>query len=552
MPTIMIGGTKTQYEKGVSYETIAKDFQHKYKNRIALVYFNRKMRELNRKVTGDGVLTFITTGESSGFKAYSRTASMMLVKALSNIMGERSRDVRLKFEFSLGNASYCTVIGDVNVDDQLADQLTEEMKRLRDRNIPIIKKTYPIDDAIELFRRQGMKDKEKLFQYRRSSTINVYNMDGYYDYFYGYMLPSTGYVELFRVQAYEGGLLLVLPTQDNPNELEEWHEQKSLFDQLIMGTRWGDLVDISTVGDLNEQICAGNISDMILVQEALQERRIGDIAEMIHERSSVKIVMVAGPSSSGKTTFAHRLAIQLRSFGMKPHIFSMDNSFVNREKTPLDADGNYNFECLEALDLELFEDDMCDLLEGEEIEMPTFDFRSGRRVYKGNTMQLGPQDVLIIEGIHGLNPRTTQELPQEAIFKVYISALTSLNVDEHNRIGSTDVRLIRRMIRDARTRGNSAKATIGMWKKVRDGEEEYIFPYQSNADVVFNSVLIYELSILKHFAEPLLFNIRQNEPEYYEAKRLLKFLDYFVGVDTEAVPKNSLCREFVGGGCFPL
>ncbi len=552
MPTIMIGGTKTQYEKGVSYETIAKDFQHKYKNRIALVYFNRKMRELNRKVTGDGVLTFITTGESSGFKAYSRTASMMLVKALSNIMGERSRDVRLKFEFSLGNASYCTVIGDVNVDDQLADQLTEEMKRLRDRNIPIIKKTYPIDDAIELFRRQGMKDKEKLFQYRRSSTINVYNMDGYYDYFYGYMLPSTGYVELFRVQAYEGGLLLVLPTQDNPNELEEWHEQKSLFDQLIMGTRWGDLVDISTVGDLNEQICAGNISDMILVQEALQERRIGDIAEMIHERSSVKIVMVAGPSSSGKTTFAHRLAIQLRSFGMKPHIISMDNYFVNREKTPLDADGNYNFECLEALDLELFEDDMCDLLEGEEIEMPTFDFRSGRRVYKGNTMQLGPQDVLIIEGIHGLNPRTTQELPQEAIFKVYISALTSLNVDEHNRIGSTDVRLIRRMIRDARTRGNSAKATIGMWKKVRDGEEEYIFPYQSNADVVFNSVLIYELSILKHFAEPLLFNIRQNEPEYYEAKRLLKFLDYFVGVDTEAVPKNSLCREFVGGGCFPL
>ncbi|MBQ9644668.1 MAG: nucleoside kinase, partial [Lachnospiraceae bacterium] len=422
MPTIMIGGTKTQYEKGVSYETIAKDFQHKYKNRIALVYFNRKMRELNRKVTGDGVLTFITTGESSGFKAYSRTASMMLVKALSNIMGERSRDVRLKFEFSLGNASYCTVIGDVNVDDQLADQLTEEMKRLRDRNIPIIKKTYPIDDAIELFRRQGMKDKEKLFQYRRSSTINVYNMDGYYDYFYGYMLPSTGYVELFRVQAYEGGLLLVLPTQDNPNELEEWHEQKSLFDQLIMGTRWGDLVDISTVGDLNEQICAGNISDMILVQEALQERRIGDIAEMIHERSSVKIVMVAGPSSSGKTTFAHRLAIQLRSFGMKPHIISMDNYFVNREKTPLDADGNYNFECLEALDLELFEDDMCDLLEGEEIEMPTFDFRSGRRVYKGNTMQLGPQDVLIIEGIHGLNPRTTQELPQEAIFKVYISA----------------------------------------------------------------------------------------------------------------------------------
>ena len=552
MPTIMIRGAKTQYDKGVTYETIAKDFQSKYKNRIALVYFNGKMRELHRKVSGDGVLSFITTGDSSGHKAYSRTASMMLVKALSNIAGDKSRDVHLKFEFSLGNASYCSVFGDIAVDEELAQKLTEEMEHLRDSNIPIIKKTYPIDDAIELFRRQGMKDKEKLFQYRRSSTINVYNMDGYYDYFYGYMLPSTGYVDLFKVKAYEGGLLLILPTQDNPNELEEWQEQKSLFDQLIMGTRWGELVDISTVGDLNEQICAGNISDMILVQEALQERRIGDIAEMIHARESVKLVMVAGPSSSGKMTFAHRLSIQLRSFGMRPHIISMDNYFVNRDKTPVDEDGNYNFECLEALDLELFEDDMCDLLDGEEIEMPTFDFRSGRRVYKGNTMKLGPQDVLIIEGIHGLNPRTTQELPQESIFKVYISALTSLNVDEHNRIPSTDVRLIRRMIRDARTRGNTAQMTIGMWKKVRNGEEEYIFPYQANADVVFNSVLIYELSILKHFAEPLLFNIHQNQPEYYEAKRLLKFLDYFVGVDTEAVPKNSLCREFVGGGCFPL
>ena len=552
MPTIMIGGAKTQYDKGTSYETIAKDFQAKYKAPIALVYFNRKMRELNRKVSGDGVLTFITTADSAGHKAYTRTASMMLVKALANILGEQSRDVHVKIEFSIGNASYCSVHGDIEVGDELADALQAEMERLRDRDIPIIKKTYPIDDAIELFKRQGMKDKEKLFQYRRSSTINVYNMDGFYDYFYGYMLPSTGYVQLFRIKAYEGGLLLILPTQDKPNELEEWVEQKSLFEQLILGTRWGELVNISTVGDLNEQICAGNINDMILVQEALQERRIGDIAREIHERGSVKFVMVAGPSSSGKTTFAHRLAIQLRSFGMLPHIISMDNYFVNRDRTPVDEEGNYNFECLEALDLDLFADDMCDLLDGEEIEMPTFDFRSGKRIYKGNTMKLGEEDILIIEGIHGLNPKTTEDLPEESIFKVYISALTSLNVDEHNRIPSTDVRLIRRMIRDARTRGNTAKMTIGMWKKVRDGEEEYIFPFQKNADVVFNSVLIYELSILKHFAEPLLFNIRQSEPEYYEAKRLLKFLDYFVGVDTETVPTNSICREFVGGGCFPV
>ena len=332
--------------------------------------------------------------------------------------------------------------------------------------------------------------------------------------------------------------------------LEEFVDQPSLFEQLMLSTKWGDLVNISTVGDLNEQICSGCISDMILVQEALQERRIGEIAQTIYDKGTVRFVLVAGPSSSGKTTFSHRLAIQLKSFGLKPHIIGMDDYFVNRDRTPVDIDGNFNFDVIEALDLELFNNDMVDLLNGETIEMPHFDFKSGRRVYKGDFLKFEENDILIIEGIHGLNPRTTEHLPDENKFKIYVSALTSLNIDEHNRIPSTDARLLRRMVRDARVRSYTAQETIRSWKKVREGEEMNIFPFQESADAVFNSCLIYELAVIKQFAEPLLLGVRTNEPEYYEAKRLIKFLDYFVGIDPTPVPGNSLCREFVGGGIF--
>lgn len=554
MPTVMINGAIRQYDKGTTYETIVKEYQPKYNNSIALVYFNGKMRELSRRLEKDGVLSFITTSDNAGHNAYVRTAQMMLIKAASEILGETETGAaaRVKIEFSLGNACFCSILGGIRATPELAGKLEERMRLIMEKNVSIIKKTYPIDDAIELFRRQGMKDKEKLFHYRRSSTVNVYRMDGYSDYFYGYMLPSTGYVRRFRLQAYKGGLVLILPTTDKPFELEEFVDQPSLFEQLMLSTKWGDLVNISTVGDLNEQICSGSISDMILVQEALQERRIGEIAQKIHDRGSIRFVLVAGPSSSGKTTFSHRLAIQLKSFGLRPHIISMDDYFVNRDKTPVDIDGNFNFDVIEALDLELFNSDMVDLLNGETIEMPHFDFKTGRRVYKGDFLKFEENDILVIEGIHGLNPVSTESLPEENKFKIYISALTSLNIDEHNRIPSTDARLLRRMVRDARTRNYTAQETIRSWKKVRNGEEQNIFPFQESADAVFNSVLIYELAILKQFAEPLLLNVRTNEPEYYEAKRLIKFLDYFVGIDTTPVPGNSLCREFVGGGIFPV
>ena len=550
MPTVMIKGAIQQYDKGTTFESIVKKYQEQYNNSIALIFFNGKMKELNKRLEKDGVISFITTKDSAGYNSYVRTAEMMIVKAVRDIMKEQGNSVHVKIEFTLGNAFYCSVHGGIRVTDEFAVRVEEEMRKIRDRNAPIYKKTYPIDDAIEIFKRQGMHDKERLFHYRRSSTINVYNMEGYYDYFYGYMLPSAGYVNLFRVQAYNGGLLLILPRRENPFELEEFEEQQSLFEQLYLSTKWGDLVNISNVGDLNDAICGGSISDMILVQEALQERRIGEIAAQIFERKNTKFVLVAGPSSSGKTTFSHRLAVQLRSFGLRPHIISMDNYFVNREKTPIDIDGNYNYDVIEALDIDLFNDDMLDLLEGETIELPQFDFKAGKRVYKGKYLKLGEDDILIIEGIHGLNPRSTEELPDENKFKIYISCMTSLNIDEHNRIPSTDARLLRRMVRDARTRGYTAQNTLDMWPNVRAGEDQNIFPFQDSADAVFNSVLIYELAVIKQFAEPLLFNVRQNEPEYYESKRLLKFLEYFVGVDTSTVPGNSLLREFVGGSCF--
>lgn len=549
MPAVFVNGQERSYARGTTFETIVSEFQPQYQNDIALVYFNGKMQELNKKLERDGAIRVITTKDSAGHSAYCRTAIMMLVRAWKETVGA---DSHLKVEFTLGNAFYLSILGDTTISPELVEKLNACMQKMQEKNLPIIKKTYPIDDAIALFHHQGMTDKEKLFRYRNSSTINVYCLDGYYDYFYGYMLPSTGYVRYFDVLAYRNGLLLNLPDADEPNVLKPFTDQEKIYDQLMLSTRWGELVNISTVGDLNDRICEGNISDMILVQEALQERRIGDIARDIHDRRNVRFVLIAGPSSSGKTTFAHRLSIQLRSFGLHPHIMSMDNWFVNRDKTPVDIDGNYNYDVLEAVDLQLFNENLTDLLEGKEVELPTFDFKTGRRKYDGTKMQMGPEDILIIEGIHGLNPKSTEAIPEESKYKIYTSALTSLNIDAHNRIPTSDTRLLRRIVRDNRTRGKSAKMTIREWKQVRDGEEKYIFPFQNNVDAVFNSVLIYEQAVLKQFAEPLLYSIRKDEPEYYEAKRLLKFLDYFVGVDTAMVPANSICREFVGGGCFPV
>ena len=424
------------------------------------------------------------------------------------------------------------------------------MQELVQADLPITKKSYPIDEAMEIFRQHNMKDKEKLFRYRRSSFVNIYCLDGFYDYYYGYMLPSTGYLKYFDVMLYEGGILLLIPSSNEPTKIDYFEPKEKFFHTLMTSTQWGEMMGIDTVGDLNNAIRDGQLNDMILVQEALQERRIGEIAREIVDRGNVKFVLIAGPSSSGKTTFSHRLSIQLRTYGMVPHPIALDDYFVNREDTPRDENGDYNFECLEAIDVNQFNSDMNRLLAGETVELPTFNFKTGKREYRGNFKKLGPEDILVIEGIHGLNPKTTASMPDESKFKIYISALTSLNVDEHNRIPTTDGRLLRRMVRDARTRGASARRTIEMWPSVRRGEETYIFPFQESADEMFNSALIYELAVLKQYAEPLLFGIEKDAPEYYEAKRLLKFMEYFLGIDSRNVPDNSICREFIGGSYF--
>lgn len=553
MITVTIDGIAKQYEKGITFEKIAEEYQASYQGMIALVVANGKIRELFKSVNKDCEVSFITLRDVIGHKTYVRTAMMMLVKAVYDVLGTENLD-KIKVEFCIGQGYYCSVKSNQKMTQQIVDAINQHMNDMVAANLPFIKKSFPIDDAIEIFHKNGMRDKERLFRYRRSSAVNVYCLDGFYDYFYGYMLPSTGYMEYFKVLLYGEGLMLLLPEKEDPCKLAFFEPREKLYETLIRGTRWGERMGVDSVGDLNDAICQGNgsISDMILAQEALQERRIGEIAEDIVRREGVKFVMIAGPSSSGKTTFSHRLSIQLRTFGLIPHPIALDDYFVNRENSPRDAEGNLNYECLEALDVQKFNEDMCQLLSGETVELPSYNFKLGKREYKGNFKKLGPEDVLVIEGIHGLNAKMSYSLPEESKYKVYISALTSLNVDEHNRIPTTDGRLLRRMVRDARTRGASAKQTIAMWDSVRRGEEEYIFPFQEGADAMFNSALIYELAVLKQYAEPLLFGIGPEEPEYFEAKRLLKFLDYFLGISGVNVPNNSICREFIGGSCFPV
>ena len=546
---VTVGGELKQYNEGISYTEIAKDFQDQYDSPIVLVLKNGKLTELFKKVTSDCRIEFLTTKTSPGIEAYRRSATLIMLKAFYDVVGNKNIN-KISVQYSLSKGYYCTLNSKVKLNQELLDKVKIRMNEIVAENAQINKRTIGTTSAIDLFNRHRMYDKEKLFKYRRASKVNIYSLKGFEDYFYGYMVPNTGYVKYFDLFLYDEGFVLQLPTKENPNVVPEFKPQKNLFNVLKESEKWSETLKIDTVGALNEQISQGNIKDIILVAEALQEKKIAEIATMIAESKDKKFIMIAGPSSSGKTSFSHRLSIQLKANGLNPHPIGVDDYFINRDITPRDENGNYNFEVLEALDVEQFNKDMLDLLDGKTIKMPTYNFITGKREYKGNTLTLVKDDILVIEGIHGLNDKLSYALPKNSKFKIYISALTQLNIDEHNRISTTDGRLIRRMVRDARTRGISAEETIARWQSVRNGEESYIFPFQEEADVMFNSALIYELSVLKQFAEPLLFGIPSTSPEYVEAKRLLKFLDYFLGVNTEDIPNNSLVREFVGGSCF--
>ena len=540
-----------EYPVNTSLLDIAKEYQGEYEHDIILAFMDGKLRELFKTVEKDCTVRFVTTGDNIGHKTYNRGMILVLLKAFYAEYGNENIK-KVSVEYSLGNGMYFDYEGSEALTKEKLEAIKSRMEELIKADLPFNKRSIGTDDAIDLFARYKMYDKEKLFRYRRVSKANIYNLDGFEDYYYGYMPPSTGMLKYFDLKLYEDGFILVLPRKSKPTRVEQFVPRNKLYTTLRESNQWARMMEVDNVGALNDLISHGKLSDLILVQEALMEKKISDIAETIKNAKDKKIIMVAGPSSSGKTTFSHRLTIQLKAHGLKPYPIAVDNYFVNRDKTPRDEEGNLNFESLKAIDLEQFNIDMTALMNGEYVNLPTYNFISGKREYKGNPVTIGKEGILVIEGIHGLNDALSYTLPRESKYKIYISALTSLNIDEHNRIPTTDGRLLRRMVRDARTRGASAKTTISMWPSVRRGEEENIFPFQEDADIMFNSALIYELSVLKLYAEPILFGVDRDSEEFVEAKRLLKFLDYFIGAPSDSVPKNSILKEFVGGSCFKV
>lgn len=546
---VHVEGEVKEYSTDTSYSDIAKEFQSKHDAPITLCKVDGKLRELYKTVRADCDLEFITFSERIGYETYRRSVVMMFLEACYHILGaDNLKNVAVLN--AIGDAYYCETDSEKPLTKAQIEKIKEHMMKMVEDDIPFYKRTASMDEAKAVFEKCGMSHKKDLFFYRRVSHVNIYTLNGFEDYFYGYMVPSTGCLKYFDVFKFGKGVMLQFPKRSEPTVVREFVPQKKFTQVCNENREMAKALHMDTVAGLNDNICSGNVEEMILVAEARQEKKIADIATMIAKQPSKKFIMIAGPSSSGKTTFSHRLSIQLKAQGKIPHAIALDNYFLDREHTPKDENGEYNFECLEAIDVEQFNKDMTALLNGERVEIPVFNFKLGKREYKGDFLQLGDDDILVIEGIHGLNDKLSYSLSAENKFKIYISALTQINIDEHNRIATTDGRLIRRIVRDARTRGSSAKETIDRWESVRAGEEQNIFPFQEEADVMFNSSLIFELSVLKTYVEPLLFAIKQGNQAYFEAKRLLKFLDYFVPIPSDNINKNSIIREFIGGSCF--
>lgn len=549
--TVNYNDTGKVYPADMLIKDIASEHRDDYKYDIIAAIRDGKVTELNKKIKRDCTLSFVDTSSEIGHNVYVRGVTMIMLKAVYDII-EFKKINKVSVESTINNGFYCEFDGDVVLSDELIKQIEEKMYEYVERDILFNKTVMSTDDAIALFDRYRMYDKEKLFRFRRSSVVNVYELDGFYDYYYGAMPPSTGVLKYFSLEKYGSGIVLVVPVKEKPDEIKPFVPSPKFYSVIKESDEWGKSLNVGTVGDLNEAISQGRINDIIMIHEALHEKRIGDIAADIVKRNNVKFVMIAGPSSSGKTTFSHRLSIQLSTMGYNPHPIPVDDYFLNRVNTPLNEDGSYNYECLEAIDVEQFNKDMTALLRGEEVELPTYNFITGQREYQGKKKKLGDNDILVIEGIHGLNDKMSYSLPKESKYKIYISALTQLNIDEHNHIPTADGRLLRRIVRDARTRGSDATKTIAMWQSVRRGESQYIFPFKEEADAMFNSALVYEFAILKQYAEPLLFQVDRKSKEYVEAKRLLKFLDYFLGVSSENIAYNSILREFIGKSVFPV
>lgn len=548
--TVKAMGESVDIKYGETYETLAERFSSKLKNRPMAAIRDGVIKELGRAIGEEGgEIAFLDITDEDGMRIYHRTLSIVMLLAVKNLLGEKADVV---IENSINKCLYCYVRNNgFKHSQEFLDRLSQEMNSIIARDARINKNSYRLEEAQKIVRKFGMDDKAKLFEYRNSSYVNLYEIEGFCDYFYGYMAPSSGYVNLFKLELYADGFIIIMPDEKNPDRLWEFKDYKKISGVFIEQMEWGRLMGVENVAQLNDLIVRGEFGDLVRINEALHEKKTAYIADMIAKnRDKIKMVLIAGPSSSGKTTFCQRLCVQLRVNGITPHPISLDNYFIERDRTPLDEFGKRDFENINALDTEQFNTDMLRLIAGERIELPTYNFVSGKREYKGDFKQLNEGEIFVIEGIHGLNDELTMHIPKENKFKIFISAMTQLNIDAHNRISTTDSRLIRRIVRDNQFRGTKASETIARWNSVTRGEQRNIFPFQESADVIFNSATIYELSVLKPYIEPLLHNIEKNSDEYRTANRILKFIGYFIGVNSDIVPNNAIMKEFLGGSCF--
>lgn len=507
-----------------------------------------EIQELTKHIHYDVNILPITLKSTLGVKTYLRSLTFVFIKAVEDLFA----GAEVTIEHSLNKALYGEIHYTRKIEESDIENIKKRMQEIIDSDEKFEKIKVKKEEAYKIFKSYNMQDKLRLLKYIDLPYINLYKLGYLYDYFYGPMVPSAGYLKLFDLKFHDPGFLLMYPHEEDPTKLLEFKDVPKLAKVFKETEEWAKILDVADVGALNDKVVDGEMNDIILVAEGLHEKKIAHFADKIYEnKDKIKIVLIAGPSSSGKTTFSKRLSIQLRVLGLKPHPISLDDYFVDREKTPRDENGDYDFESIYALDLELFNKHLALLLDGQQVEIPTFNFIKGQREWKGHKYKMEPNSILVIEGIHGLNEMLTNAIPRENKFKIYISALTQLNIDNHNRIPTTDVRLLRRIVRDNRSRGRDAETTILTWPSVRRGEEKNIFPFQEDADAMFNSTLVYEVSILKKYAEPLLLQIKKESPAYIEAKRLLSFLQYFKSVeDEDIIPKNSIIKEFIGGSCF--
>lgn len=532
---------------GTTLEGIAKGFSHYYASEIVAAMVDNDLRELTFSPRDGSVVEFLDMSTEDGMRIYRRSASFILIRAAREVLP----GCRVTIEHTLGNGLYGEIHWERPLRQEDIDKIEGRMWEIVRADIPFEKKTLSVEEAIELFRRDGQEDKVRIFKYRQDPMVNIYSCGWFHDYFYGYMVPSSGYVKRFRLRLYLPGFILEFPRKENPLVIPEYVESAKLASIYFEAEKWGQVLGVRDIPALNEITESGRAGEVVRVSEAFHEKKIARIADMIAEnRDRLRIILIAGPSSSGKTTFAQRLLVELMVNGLRPITISLDDYFVEREKTPLDESGKPDFESIEAIDIPLFNDHLIRLIQGDEVELPVFDFLEGKRKFNGRKLRIGPDQPIIIEGIHGLNDRLTNLVPKSRKFKIYVSALTQLNLDDHNRIPTTDVRLLRRIVRDNQFRGHKAEDTFRLWPSVRAGEEKNIFPFQEEADIMFNSALAYELAVLKNYAKPLLEGIDERSPVFSEAKRLLKFLNYIVPMDADIVPMNSILREFIGGSCF--